>query len=82
MRSKRFLFYLRCMKETILNPAFNDAELAVMQLFKNRNISEQESVEIRSLLAKHFMDKARNAADKAADEKGYTPQTIDKLLGK
>ena len=74
------MFYLRHMKETILNPAFSDAELAVMQLFKNRNVSEQESVEIRSLLAKHFMDRARNAADKAWNEKGYTDDSIDKLL--
>lgn len=68
------------MKETTLNPAFSDAELAVMQLFKTRNISENDSVEIRTLLAKHFMDKARNAADKAWNEKGYSDNTIDKLL--
>ncbi len=70
------------MKKTVLNPAFSDAELAVMQLFKNRNISEKESVEIRSLLAGHFMNKARAAADKAADKRGYTQQTFDTLLGK
>ncbi|HRG90473.1 MAG TPA: hypothetical protein PLW44_15735 [Chitinophagales bacterium] len=68
------------MKQNVLDPAFSDAELAVLQLFKTRNISETDSIEIRAILAKHFLDKARAAADKAWDAKGHTKETVDKLL--
>ena len=68
------------MKKLLLEPAFSDAELSIIQLFRNKKISDSDSVEIKAILAKYFMDKARNAADKAWDEKGYTNDTIDKLL--
>lgn len=59
-------------EKTVLNPAFSDTDLVVIHLFRTRNISEADYIEIRTLLTKHFMDKARHAADKAWNEKGYT----------
>jgi len=70
------------MKGIVLNPAFSDAELALIKLFRTRKISESEAIEIRTLLAKHFLNITRTAADKAWTKKSYNKKSVDKLLGK
>jgi hypothetical protein len=44
------------------------------------NISEQDLLQIKRLLAKFFMQKAISEADKVWDEKGCTNETMNNCL--
>lgn len=50
------------------SPGLNDVQLSLLRLF-NRQMSYDESVEIRDLLAKHYSDKLFAEVDKVIAEK-------------
>lgn len=57
----------------------SNIQLELLKLYAN-NVSEQDLLAIKRLLAKFFMQKAINEADKVWDEKGYTDETMDNWL--
>lgn len=57
----------------------SNIQLELLKLYAN-NVSEQDLLAIKRLLAKFFMQKAIKEADKVWDEKGYTNETMDNWL--
>lgn len=54
---------------------FTNLQLELLKLYA-RKVSEQDLLEIKTLLAQYFMDKATDLADKVWDEKGLTEEGI------
>ena len=52
-------------------PPFSNLQMELLRLFA-RHLSEAELLEIKRLLAKHFMDKAMDAADKVWVKSNWT----------
>ena len=46
----------------------------------DRPMSREETVEVKQLLTQHYAQKAREAATKFAEERGYTQADYDALL--
>jgi|GEM_PF-5773303 len=63
-----------------VQPAFNDAQLELLRLFKDYRIGMNELADIKKLLADYFMSKARNSADNVWQGKRYNETTINKWL--
>jgi hypothetical protein len=57
----------------------SNIQLELLKLYAN-NVSEEDLLAIKRLLAKFFMQKAIQEADKVWDEKGYTNETMDNWL--
>ena len=58
---------------------FTNLQMEMIQLF-SKEIPEPQLLEIRTMIAKYLLEKARDAADAAWDRKGYTQTTIEQLL--
>ncbi|HEX5153508.1 MAG TPA: hypothetical protein VFW07_18795 [Parafilimonas sp.] len=63
-----------------IEPAFNEAQLELLKLFKHYKVDRNELADIKQILAAYFMDKARNSADRVWKEKEYNTDTINKWL--
>ena len=50
---------------------FTNLQMEMIQLF-SKEIPEPQLLEIRTMIAKYLLEKARDAADAAWDRKGYT----------
>lgn len=64
--------------QTIKQPLTN-AQLEILKAFSH-NLSEQDLVDLRKMLADFFAEKAISEANKAWDEKGWTNDDVDRLL--
>ena len=53
----------------------SNLQLEILRLYGN-GVSEENLLEIKTILAKYFADKATDAMDKVWDEKGLTEQTM------
>jgi len=53
----------------------SNLQLEILRLYDN-GVSEENLLEIKTILAKYFADKATDAMDKVWDEKGLTEQTM------
>lgn len=60
--------------QTIPQP-FTNLQLELLRLYA-RKITEQDLLQIKTMLAQYFMDKASDLADKVWDEKGLTEEKI------
>ncbi len=54
---------------------FSDLQLELLKLYA-RQVSEQDLLEIKRLLAQYFLDKASDQADQVWEEKGLTEEEI------
>ena len=54
----------------------NPLQLEILKLFRTQR-SENELLELKQLLVNFLAQKVVSEADKAFEEKGYTPQTIE-----
>ncbi len=52
-------------------PPFSNLQMELLRLFA-RQLSDEELLEVQLLLAKHFMDKAMDAADKIWQQNHWT----------
>lgn len=59
-------------------PPFSNLQMELLRLFA-RNLSEEELLEIKLLLAKHFMDKAMDAAERAWQQNNWTTADAARL---
>jgi hypothetical protein len=55
-------------------------EYQLIEFIRSRNISGEELLALKLLWAKHFLNKATEAADKAWVEKGYKPGVIEQWV--
>jgi len=58
---------------------FTNVQLELLKTFSH-DLSEEELLELRELLAKFFARKAIEAANQSWDEKGWDDEKVDRLL--
>lgn len=59
----------------------NDIQVSLLRMF-NRNMSYEETVEIRDLLTKHYSQKLKQEVDNIVSTKNITNKDYEKLRGK
>ncbi|TAE33416.1 MAG: hypothetical protein EAZ91_02045 [Cytophagales bacterium] len=59
----------------------NDVQVGLLRMF-DRPMSQEESLEVRRLLTRFYAEKARDAATKIAQERGYTAADYDSVLNR
>jgi predicted metal-binding transcription factor (methanogenesis marker protein 9) len=64
---------------TAVQKPMSNIQLELLKVFST-NISDEEVLEIKQILAEYFMNKAINEADKIAKERGYTAETMREWL--
>ena len=64
-----------------MNPPLTNLQAELLKLFA-RQIPDEQLEELKNVIARFLLEKARDKADKIWDEKGYDEQAIDKLLQK
>ncbi|OFX24705.1 MAG: hypothetical protein A2033_09755 [Bacteroidetes bacterium GWA2_31_9] len=62
-----------------INPPLTNVQVALLNLFAT-HISDENLVELKNLMAKFLLEKARDKADIIWKEKGFNEQTIKSLL--
>jgi hypothetical protein len=62
-------------QHTELNPV----QVSLLRLF-NRPMTEQETLEVKRLLVKHYSKLLKNEVNKVVAEKGYTQEDFDNML--
>ena len=62
-------------QHTELNPV----QISLLRLF-NRPMSEQETLELKRLLVKHYSELLKEEVTKVISEKGYTQKDFDDML--
>jgi hypothetical protein len=60
---------------TNLKTPFSNVQMELMKLFAS-NIPDEHLLELRKLMAKFLLEKAREKADKIWEEKGYDENLI------
>lgn len=67
------------MSERPIEPTgLNDVQLSLLRMF-NRQMSYEESIEIRDLLAKHYAEKLFNEVDKVVATKNIADSDYEQL---
>ena len=71
----------RLQYKTMNKPAqkLSNLQLELLKVFSH-NISDDELLDIRRMLAQYFMKRAIKAADKVWNEKGYSNELMNKWL--
>src|ERR1700744_3473650 len=73
----KFVYNISVM--SVLNYPLTNGQIEIMKLFRT-NMSEEELLELKDLLARFYADKAIALADKIWDERGLTNQDMDEWL--
>lgn len=60
---------------TAVQKPFSNIQLELLKIFPH-NLSETDVKAIKKMLARYFMEKAVDEADKIAEERGYTPEIM------
>jgi hypothetical protein len=60
-------------------PKLSNLQMELLKL-SSRNVSDEDVIEIRRLIARYFADKATVEADKIWDEKGWTSEDAERML--
>ena len=55
------------------------AQVELLALFE-RDVPDEDWIEIRRIIARYFADKATRAADKVAEEQGWTAEDFERML--
>jgi hypothetical protein len=63
------------MEATVLNPT----QLFLLQVFSHQN-SEEETIEIKNVLRKYYVEKADKKINTIWEERGYTEELMDECL--
>ena len=61
------------------SPRFSNLQLELLRLY-SRDVSDEELVEIKHLLARYFAEKLSRHADQIWEEKGWTDATMEEFL--
>jgi len=63
----------------MINQPFTNVQLEIIKTF-NVNLSEDELIEFKNMLANYFAQRAIEGANKVWDEKGWTDKDVDRML--
>ncbi len=64
-----------------VHPPLSNVQAELLKLF-SAEIPENHLLELKKVMAKFLLDKARDKADAAWDEKGYTDEKLQQILDK
>lgn len=62
-----------------VKPPFSNVQMELLKLF-GHNVSEEDLKEIKKLIARYLLEKARDRADAIWDERGYTDEKLKAIL--
>lgn len=62
-----------------VHPPLSNVQAELLKLF-SVEIPENHLLELKKVIAKFLLDKARDKADAIWDEKGYTDDTLQQIL--
>lgn len=62
-----------------VHPPLSNVQVELLKLF-SAEIPEDHLLELKKVIAKFLLDKARDKADAIWDEKGYTDDTLQQIL--
>lgn len=62
-----------------INPPLSNLQVELLKLFSN-NIPEVHLVEIKNMIARFLLEKARDKADAEWEKKGYTDESLEQIL--
>jgi hypothetical protein len=64
---------------SVLNYPLSNVQIELMKLFST-NLSDDELIELKGVLAKFYAEKATSEADRIWGERGLTDQDMEKCL--
>ena len=64
-----------------VHPPLSNVQAELLKLF-SAEIPENHLLELRKVIAKFLLDKARDKADAIWDEKGYSDEKLQQILDK
>ncbi len=63
----------------VSNPPLTNVQVELLKLF-SVDLPEEQLIELKRVMAKFFLDHARDRADEIWDEKGYSDEKLNNLL--
>jgi hypothetical protein len=64
-----------------IHPPLSNIQAELLKLFST-DIPDKHLVELKNMIARFLLDKARDKADTAWDERGYTDEKLQQILDK
>ena len=62
-----------------VHPPLSNVQAELLKLF-SADIPDKQLIELKKIIARFLLDEARDKADAAWDEKGYTDEKLKQLL--
>ena len=69
------------MSNPLIHPPLSNIQAELLKLF-SADIPDNHLAELKNMIAKFLLDKARDKADTVWDEKGYTDEKLQQILKK
>lgn len=69
------------MENLTVHPPLSNVQAELLKLF-SAEIPENDLLELRKVIAKFLLEKARDNADAVWDKKGYTDEKLQEILNK
>lgn len=67
------------MMQPNVNPPFTNVQLELLKVFATQ-LSDEDLQELKKIIAKFLLEKARDRADEIWDERGYDEETMEVWL--
>lgn len=65
------------MTQAVINPPLSNVQMELLKLYST-GIEDETLLELKRMIAKFFLDKMRNSADKIWEGKGYSDAQMQK----
>jgi len=69
------------MSNFLIHPPLSNIQVELLKLF-SADIPDKHLTELKNMIARYLLDKARDKADATWDEKGYTDEKLQQILNK
>ena len=69
------------MDTSSIQPPLSNVQSEMLKLFST-DVPEKELIEIKDMIARYLLDNARDKADAAWDDKGYSDEKLRQILNK
>ena len=69
------------MDTSSIQPPLSNVQSEMLKLFST-DVPEKELIEIKDMISRYLLDKARDKADAAWDDKGYSDEKLRQILNK
>lgn len=66
------------MTQVVTNPPLSNVQVELLKLYST-GIADETLLELKRTMAKFFLDKMRNSADKIWEEKGYSDAQMQEI---